>query len=88
MTSPGLIARKVKPSGSSAAAYSATSMFSAAFEIGYCGFLLNPDRTITSMSASPVESVTTFLIGPARRSGRKALIVCATPATFVRNCVE
>lgn len=80
------MARKVKPSSRRLTAYSATSMFTAALEIGYCGFTLRPEMRTTSVAASPVEIVMTFFVWPARRRGRKALIVCATPTTFVRNC--
>ena len=85
LTTPGLSATNVKPSERSAAANSATSMFSAALEIGYCGLLANPLTRTTSRSARPVEIEITFLVGPSRRRGRNAFVAFATPTTFVRN---
>lgn len=61
-------------------------MFNAALETGYPTLVVRPDPRIMSVAASPVVSVMTRLVEPARRSGKNALVENATPTTLVRNC--
>ena len=85
LTSPGLIARQVKPSGLSAAANCATTMFSAAFETEYAMPAVQPEPMTNSGSPSPEEIVMMRLAAPARRSGRKAFVENADPMALLRN---
>ena len=86
LTSPGLIARQVKPSGLSAAANCATTMFSAAFETEYAMPAVQPEPMTNSGSPRPEEIVMMRLVAPARRSGRKAFVENADPMALLRNC--
>lgn len=76
-------------------AYLATSMFAAALETLYAGVaVLLVVRTSCGLP-EPLEMMMIFLsflsavavAGAARRSGRKALMVCATPIAFVLNWI-
>ena len=87
-TRPGLIARNKNPSALYSAAYFATAIFSAAFDMAYGAWLERPDFNTSSVWPIPLLRVMTFLVVPRRRRGRKALMVCTTPTTLVLNCTE
>lgn len=88
LTIPGCSAKNTNPSFLNSAAYFATTIFAAAFEIEYAGKYGDSDCNVQSRSPAPELIVITFLIVPARRRGRKALMVCATPMTLVSNCKQ
>lgn len=64
----------------------ATAMLSAALEIPYAMVAACPKRRTYVGEPMPEEMVKTFFVSPALSRGRKALMVCVVPTTFVLNC--
>jgi hypothetical protein len=85
-TRPGLIATNTNPSALYSAAYFATTIFRAAFEMAYGAWLGRPAFKTASLSPMPLLRVTTFLAAPCRRRGRNELMVWTTPMTLTWNC--
>lgn len=82
------MARKIRLSARNLAAYFATAIFSAAFEIAYEACDVMSPASTNLVSAIPVLRVMTFacLDGDAPLSkGRKAFMVCTTPTTLILN---
>ena len=85
LTSPGDTDTIVKPWSFKAVAYLATTMFTAAFEMEYDVLLGTFTSSVKRVEPKPDVMTRTFFVSPARRRGRKALMVCVTPITLVLN---